>query len=259
MVELTIAEKLKQLYELQLVDSQIDEIEVLKGELPMEVSDLEDDIAGLETRVARLESNVKELEEETNRHVANIKESEALILRYKVQMDNVKNNREYEALTKEIEMQNLEIQLSEKRVKQARMDVDAKKETLHANQEKLAKKQKDLENKRIELSQIIAKTEKEEERLRQRSEAARIGIEDRLMLAYDKIRTSYRNGLAVVTIARDACGGCFNMIPPQMQLEIAQRKKIVACEHCGRILVDESIVEEVKQNVNIAETSILDD
>lgn len=244
-VELSVAEKLKQLYELQLVDSQINKIEILKGELPVEVEDLSDEIQGLETRIKRLQSQIKDLEQEASKHQINIKEAEALIQRYQQQMDNVKNNREFEALTKELEMQNLEIQLSEKKHKQSKADVVAKQETLKAAEERMDGKLKELETKKVELSKIIEKTEKEEQRLHGISQKVRTNIEDRLVKAYDKIRHSYRNGLAVVTVERNSCGGCFNKIPPQLQLEIAQRKKIIACEHCGRILVDDQLIAEV--------------
>lgn len=241
--ELTIAEKLKRLYELQLIDSEIDEIGILKGELPMEVRDLEDEIAGLQTRVNRLTTNVSDMQSDISRHTANMKEAETLIARYEKQMDNVKNNREYDALQKEIELQRLEIQLSEKKSREVGALVGNKEETLNAAEERLAQKQKDLEVKKVELEKIIVKTEKEEEKLKKKSEKARKDIEDRLLKAYTKVRTSYRNGLGVVTVARDACGGCFNQIPPQVQLEISLRKKILACEHCGRVLVDDKIME----------------
>lgn len=244
MAELTVAEKLKQLYELQLIDSEIDEIAVLKGELPIEVSDLEDEIAGLETRIKKLESVIQDMNTEAGRHEANIKEAEALILRYQTQMDNVKNNREYDALTKELELQKLEIQLSEKKIRQVNLEIQNKEGTLEATKERLEGKLKDLETKKVELAKIIEKTEKEEEKLLKKSEKAKKKIEDRLMKAYNKVRKSYRNGLAVVTVSRDSCGGCFNKIPPQLQLEIGQRKKIIACEHCGRILVDDYILQE---------------
>jgi predicted nucleic acid-binding Zn-ribbon protein len=240
--EITVAEKLKTLYQLQLIDSQISEIEILKGELPMEVSDLEDDIAGLETRLEKTENNIKELQATVARFLNNVKEAEALKVKYKTQLDNVKNNREYEALTKELEMQDLDIQLAEKRSKQAKIDMVKQEESLASTEERLGKKRKDLEAKRIELNEIISKTESDERALRAESDAAREHIEERLIKAYDKIRSSYRNGLAVVTIQRDSCGGCFNKIPPQVQLEISMRKKIIACEHCGRILVDDYIL-----------------
>lgn len=253
MAELTVEEKLRQMFELQLVDSQIDEIQILKGELPDEVQDLEDDIAGLELRMQRIETAIKELRDEANNHQAKIKEAEAAILRYQAQLDNVKNNREFEALTKELEFQKLEIQLAEKRIRQTRAEIEGKEETLKANEERLQKKRKELETKKAELAQIIEKTEQEEQELRAKSELARQRIEERLIKAYDKIRSSYRNGLAVVTVERDSCGGCFNKIPPQMQLEIGMRKNIIACEHCGRILVDEGIASEVKERFGALE------
>lgn len=236
--ELTIAEILKSLFNLQAIDSEIDEIEILKGELPIEVSDLEDEIAGLQTRIDRLDGNIKDLEADITKHSGNIKDAEALIAKYEKQMDNVKNNREYDALSKELEMQRLEIQLSEKKMKELNNFVANKKETLHASNERIEGKNKDLETKKVELEKIIEKTIKTEEKLRKKSEKAKKGIEDRLLKAYDRIRGNYRNGLAVVTIERESCGGCFNKIPPQIQLEVAMRKKIIACEHCGRILVD---------------------
>lgn len=242
--ELSVADKLKQLLELQMIDSQIDEIKTLKGELPIEVSDLEDEIAGLDTRVQKLESNINDLESDISRHEANIHEAENLIQRYKTQLDNVKNNREYEALTKELELQTLEIQLQEKRIREARVQIEAKEETLMATRERMDSKRKDLETKKVELAQIIEKTEQEEKELRGKSDDHRQHIEERLLKAYDKTRTSYRNGLAVVTVQRDSCGGCFNKIPPQLQLEIAMHKKIIVCEHCGRILVDERILQD---------------
>ncbi|MEL7376569.1 MAG: C4-type zinc ribbon domain-containing protein [Bacteroidota bacterium] len=240
-----VEQKLHDLFALQHIDSKIDEIEVLKGELPMEVSDLEDEIAGLETRVGRLEGQVKELQTEISNHDANIHEANQLIERYEKQMDNVKNNREYEALMKETEMQRLEIQLSDKKIGQATRELEAKQEVLAATKERHTGKAEVLETKREELKSIITKTEKEEKKLRKASDKARKEIEDRLLRSYDRIRTNYRNGLAVVTVERNSCGGCFNAIPPQQQLEISQSKKIQACEHCGRILVDSAIVEEV--------------
>jgi uncharacterized protein len=238
----SVAEKLKLMYELQLVDSELDQIQILKGELPIEVSDLEDEIEGLQTRSAKIGSQLKESEAEVAKHNNNIKESEANIARYTKQLDNVKNNREYEALTKEIESQNLEIQLSQKRIREYQVIVQQKQETLTATDQRLTLKRKDLDNKKVELAQIIEKTEKEEEKLNKRIEKARKKIEERLLRAYDKTRRSYRNGLAIVTIERDACGGCFNKTPPQVNLEVGLRKKIIACEHCGRILVDNDIL-----------------
>jgi uncharacterized protein len=240
--DLNIAEKLKSLYELQLIDSEIDEIKILKGELPMEVSDLEDELAGLETRIRRLSEQVQDLEGEISKHNSNIKESEALMLRYQKQIDNVKNNREFEALTKELELQKLEIQLSEKKIRESQVNLDAKRETLATNQQRFDAKQKDLDTKKLELAEIIEKTENEENELIKQSDAAKAKLDERLLKAYTKIRENYRNGLAVVKVERDSCGGCYNNIPPQIQLEIGMHKKIVACEHCGRILIDEKIL-----------------
>jgi uncharacterized protein len=240
--EIPVKERLRNLYDLQKIDSQLDEIQILKGELPREVQDLEDELAGIETRISKLKGTVKELEAEGNRHQSNIKDAEGLIAKYTKQLDDVKNNREYEALTKEIEMQKLEIQLSEKNIKKSKEAVTEKKEQLEINEEKLAAKQQDLELKKVELEKIIAKTEKDEERLQKQIEKARKKLEDRLLAAYDKIRKSYRNGMAIVTIEREACGGCFNQIPPQKKLEIGLCKKIIACEHCGRVLVDAEVI-----------------
>lgn len=240
-VEASITEKLKKMWDLQQVDSQLDEIQILKGELPMEVADLEDEIAGLETRSKKLRAGVKEGDQEIARFQTAAKDAEANIKKYQKQLEEVKNNREYEALQKEIELAHLDIQLSEKKVRDAKGKLDAQKESLTIAEAKLDAKQKDLDAKKVELQGIIEKTEAEENRLRTQSVKAREGIEDRLLNAYDKTRRTYRNGLAVVTVERNSCGGCFNHVPPQVQLEIGMHKKIIACEHCGRILVDQSI------------------
>ena len=242
--ERTVEEKLRDLYQLQLIDSQLDEIEILKGELPMEVSDLEDEIEGLNTRIGRLEGNVSDLEDEISRHRGNIADSQRLIERYEEQMNNVKNNREYEALMKETEMSRLEIQLSEKKMRSNESELGTRREALEGTQERRDEKIALLEVKQEELKAIIAKTEKEEKKLRRQSDKQRKLIEERFLRAYDKTRNTYRNGLAVVTVERNACGGCFNAIPPQQQLEISQRKRVLACEHCSRVLVDDTILEE---------------
>ena len=239
--ELTVEEKLRQLFSLQTIDSKIDQIEILKGELPMEVQDLEDEIAGLDKRLANLQGNVDEIDGGISRHQANIKESESLQQKYQKQLDDVKNNREFAALTKELELQRLEIQLSEKRINEAKGQKEAKMEVLTGTKDKLKLKNKDLEAKNVELEKIIEKTEKEEKSLKKKSTSAKKKIEERLIKSYERIRNNYRNGLAVVTVERDSCGGCFNQIPPQMQMEISLRKKIIACEHCGRILIDNEI------------------
>jgi predicted nucleic acid-binding Zn-ribbon protein len=240
-VEASIAEKLQKLWNLQQNDSQLDEIQILKGELPMEVSDLEDEVAGLDTRIKKLKATLKESEQDVAKMAVSAKEAEANIKRYQKQLEEVKNNREYEALQKEIELAKLDIQLSEKRTREAKVQLDGKKESLIITESKFEAKQKELDAKKVELQGIIEKTEKEENRLRTLSEQARHGIEQRLLNAYDKTRRTYRNGLAVVTVERNSCGGCFNLVPPQIQLEIGLYKKIIACEHCGRILVDHAI------------------
>ena len=241
-----VSDTLKGLYELQLIDSKIDEIQVLKGELPIEVSDLEDEIAGLEKRINTLNEKIAEIDGEISAHNANIKESTMLIERYEKQLDEVKNNREYEALSKEISLQKLEIQLSEKKIGEANTMREARQGTLDETDEKLKAKQEDLKVKQVELEKIIDKTNAQEKKLTKLSASFQKNIEDRFLNSYHRIRERYRNGLAVVTVRRDACGGCFNRIPPQQQIEIGLYKKVVACEHCGRVLVDEVISEELE-------------
>lgn len=237
----SVEDRLRRLFTLQEIDSKLDEIEVLKGELPMEVNDLDDEIAGLETRTNNLKAAVKEIEAEVTHLKGKIKEAETLQKKYKKQLDDVKNNREYDALTKEIELQGLEVQLCEKKIRDAQSRIDVKEETLKEAKARMSEKKKNLEAKKVELEKIIENTDKEEKKLKRAGTAARKEIDERLLAAYEKIRKSYRNGLAVVPVDRDACGGCFNQIPPQIQLEISQRKKIIACEHCGRIMVDNEI------------------
>lgn len=241
MAELTVEEKLRALFALQSVDSKIDEIQILKGELPMEVEDLEDEIEGLKTRIGKAEDALAEANADILAHSTNIKEAEALIQKYEKQQDNVKNNREYEALIKEIEIQRLEIQLSEKRSREGKAKLSGKEDAVTASKERLDEKNKNLEYKKVELDKIIKDTEKAEKNLLKASDKSRKTIENRLLKAYDKVRKAYRNGLAVVSVERNSCGGCYNEIPAQVQLEIGQRKKIMACEHCGRVLVDNEI------------------
>lgn len=240
-VEASVAEKLKALWNLQQIDSQLDEIQILKGELPMEVSDLEDEIAGLDTRIKKLKAVLKENEQEISKMQATAKDADANIKKYQKQLDEVRNDREFKALQSEIDLAKLDIQLSEKKVREAKASLDTKKDGLAVAEAKLEAKQKELDAKKVELQGIIEKTEQEENRLRAQSEKARKGIEERLLKAYDKTRRTYRNGLSVVTVERNSCGGCFNNVPPQIQLEIGLHKKIIACEHCGRILADHSI------------------
>ena len=239
--EISIEEKLRLLFSLQKIDTKIDEIEVLKGELPIEVSDLEDEITGLETRLKNLNETVKDIEKEGQKFTARMTEGETMIKKYTKQLDDVKNNREFDALSKELEMQKLEIQLAEKKAREISDKVAVKNAVIKEAKEKLKAKKTNLDVKKDELKSIIAKTEKEEKALRKNASTAEALIDERLLKAYHRIRNNYRNGLALVVIERDSCGGCFNQIPPQIQLEVSQRKKIIACEHCGRILVDDEI------------------
>jgi uncharacterized protein len=240
-MENSITERLKALWDLQLVDSQLDEIKILKGELPMEVSDLEDDVAGLNTRKEKIEASIKDTELEAGEMTAMTKEAEANIVKYKKQLDDVKNSREFDSLNKMLDMANLDIQLAAKKLKELKGIIEGKKETLAVTEARLAGRKKDLEVKKQELQSIIEKTEKDEEKYQKQSEKAQKKIDERLLKAYSKIRTSYKNGIAVATIERDSCGGCFNYIPPQLQLEIGMHKRIIACEHCGRILIDDTV------------------
>ena len=241
--DFSVEEKLVNLYKLQTVDSSIDEIEILRGELPMEVKDLEDEVQGLLNRQSRIEEEINGITEFIETKKAAIKESEALLAKYEQQSDNVKNNREFEAINKEIEMQGLEIKLAEKHIRDANEDLGEKIKVLDAAKKTIASKDGVLTHKKSELEKIIADTEIEEKELRKKSDEARGHIDERLLYSYDRIRNSYHNGLAVVTVERDACGGCFNSIPPQRQSEIRLHKKIIVCENCGRILVEEDVTK----------------
>ncbi len=239
--EMSVADKLRALYDLQSIDSKIDEIRVIKGELPIEVKDLEDEIEGLTTRLKNIEDGIKSLELEIVKHRNNVKDCETLIGKYEKQQDTVKNNREFEALAKEIELQGLEIQLSEKKQRDAKKRIEEREISLDTTRKKLDIRQKECANKRVELERIIRETEAEEAEIAERSVIAQEKIEERLLKAYQKTRANYRNGLAVVKVSRNSCGGCFSKVPAQLQVEIATRKKITVCENCGRILVDENI------------------
>jgi len=241
----SIEETLTELYSLQLIDSKIDQIEILKGALPIEVKDLEDEIEGLETRLVKVKENLDDVKSTGSQHKANIKEAETLIERYEKQLEEVKNNREYDALSKEIELQKLEIQLSEKKIRETDRIKEVKEEALNNSQDRLDSKKNDLVEKKVELDKILSKTNKEEATLKKKSDKAQKNIEDRLLASYKRIRNRYRNGLSVVTVKREACGGCFARIPPQLQIEIGQRKQLVACEHCGRVLIDDELADEV--------------
>jgi len=239
-----VDEKLKDIYELQKIDSEIDKIKTLRGELPLEVQDLEDEIAGLETRIGKYDEEVKELEGAVSKKKNEITDAQALIKKYETQQANVRNNREFDSLTKEIEYQSLEIQLCEKRIKEFSVRLGEAQSQLDEAKLKFEERQRDLQTKKQELEEIIAETQKEEEALKASSMEISSRVEDRFLRAYKRIRENARNGLAVVSVQRDACGGCFNRIPPQRQLDIRSRKKIIVCEYCGRILVDTEITRQ---------------
>jgi len=244
--ELTVEEKLKALFELQMVDSKIDDIKRLRGELPLEVQDLEDEIEGLQTRVQNYEEDVVKFEESIANKKNEIKEAQALIKKYTEQQNNVRNNREFDSLSKEIEFQTLEIELCEKRIKEFTVKIEEKKVIIDDSKGILEDRTGDLGTKKGELDSITSETQKEEESYENKSLELQEMIEDRLRNAYKKIRGNARNGLAVVPVHRDACGGCFNKIPPQRQLDVRSRKKIIVCEYCGRILVDPDMEEDFK-------------
>ena len=243
-IEVSVEQKLVALYTLQQVDSKIDEIRAYRGNLPLEIQDLEDQIAGLETRIDNLKVDSKQFQRVVSDYTVKIKETKDLVKKYEEQQNNVRNNREYDSLTKEIEYQNLDIQVSEKRIKEAQTriaEVDLKINEAHQRLEELNNA---LKEKKEELSSLVEGTEKEEEQLLQRSAECEQLVEDRLLVAYKRIRKNARNGLAVVGIFDEACGGCFNRIPPQHQLDICTHKKIIVCEYCGRILVDKGIIAQ---------------
>ena len=239
--DISIEEKLRALHELQSVVSDVDKIKTLRGELPLEVQDLEDEITGLKTRIVNLEDEIKSLETAIKNKKIAIKDSEALIKKYTDQQNNVRNNREFDSLSKEIEFQTLEIELSEKRIKEFTAEMAEKKTAIDSSKTLLEERVDDLDRKKNELDEITQETRIEEEKLKSKAEKIESFIEPRLLTAFKRIRKNARNGLAVVTIQRDACGGCFNKIPPQRQMDIANRKKIIVCEYCGRILVDKDI------------------
>lgn len=244
--EYSVEEKLTSLVRLQKVESKLDEIRILKGELPMEVADLEDEIHGLHARQLRIEEEINGIKEFIDQKKAAIKDAEELVKKYEKQSENVKNNREFEAITKEIEMQQLEVKLCEKHIKDANEEIAEKAALLEKAKKAIATKEGVLNAKKGELEKIISTTEKEEKDLGKKAGEAREQVDGRLLASYEKIRTSYRNGLAVVPVERDACGGCFNYIPPQKQSEIRQRKKVMICENCGRILVDNDLNDSVE-------------
>lgn len=235
--EVSVAERLEAIYELQKIDSEIDRIKTYRGELPLEVEDLEDEVAGLETRIKKIQGELKELEQSISDRKNAIKDSEASIERYKEQQKNVRNNREFESLDKEMEFQSLEIKLNEKKIKEEKVQVAHKKEILDDVNEKIVGVKEVLASKKAELDAIVAETLADEEKLNEKSKNAMAKIDERLLTAYKSLRGNVLNGLAVVKIDRDCCGGCFNRIPAQRQLDIQSKRSINVCEHCGRIIV----------------------
>jgi predicted nucleic acid-binding Zn-ribbon protein len=243
-MEQSVEEKLKALFELQTLHTQIDKIRQTRGELPMEVADLEDEVAGLETRIQKIKADLDELEDSIVTRKNLIKEALAATKKYETQLNDVKNNREYDAISKEIEIQGLEIQVSEKKIKEYSFEIQNKTEVYESALANITERKKDLELKKAELDTITAETEKDEASILVKAQEAEKHIDERLLIAYNRLRSNAKNGLTVVTIQRDSCSGCFNQIPPQRQLDIRQRKRIIVCEHCGRILVDEGFALE---------------
>ena len=246
-MEQTVEQKLKALYELQTIHTKIDKIRQVRGELPMEVADLEDDVAGLETRIQKIKSELDDLEDDIVTRKNLIKESQANTKKYETQLNEVKNNREYDAISKEIEIQGLDIQVSEKKIREFGFEITTKTQVYEKALADLEARKSDLDAKKAELGTITAETEKEETELTALADKATVTIDERLLIAYNRLRHNAKNGLAVVTIQRDSCSGCFNQIPPQRQSDIRQRKKIIVCEHCGRILVDELMAMTVEE------------
>ncbi len=236
--ELTVEQKLKTLFQLQTMVSEIDKIKTLRGELPLEVQDLEDEIIGLSTRIDKIKSEVDSLKSAIAGKRVEIETSKAAVDKYKSQQDNVRNNREYDFLTKEIEFQTLEIELCEKRIKEFSAEEQEKSAEVATSTAALNERQKDLDQKKSELEEIVSETKQEEEKLREKAKDLETKIEPRLLQSFKRIRKNSRNGLGIVYVQRDACGGCFNKIPPQRQLDIRSRKKVIVCEYCGRIMID---------------------
>ena len=247
--DVAVEKRLVALYTLQSVDSEIDKIRIIRGELPQAVQDLEDEIAGLHTRIDNFNNEIKETEAANKARLTEIDEHNEQIKKYQKQQDNVRNNREFESLNKEIEFQNLEIQLCERKNKEGKAHVSELKQHIEAAKVLLENREKDLDAKREELTSITAETEKDEERLRKMSAEQEQFIDERYLTAYKRIRNAARNGLAVVQIDRDSCGGCYSHIPPQRQMEIKMHKKVIVCENCGRILVDSDIAAKAKANL----------
>ena len=247
--EITVEDKLRALYDLQLIDSRVDEIRNVRGELPLEVEDLEDEVQGLKTRLDKLKTDVETINYEISAKKNLIEEAKTLIKKYSEQQKNVRNSREFNSLAKEVEYQELEIQLAEKNIKEFKAQIDQKKEVIAETKERLSERESHLKHKKGELDAILAETEKEEKALLEKSESYQSQIEERLVKAYKRIRQNVKNGLAVVPVERGASGGSFFTIPPQVQVEIASRKKIITDEHSGRILVDPILAEEEQEKM----------
>ena len=243
-ITISVEDKLKALHSLQTIDSEIDKIRIVRGELPLEIEDLEDSVAGLNTRLDKFNLELEKINEDIVGNNQSISLANDAINKYEKQLKNIKNNREYTSLTKEIEYQNLEIQIAEKKKKENEANIIHKQEIINACQEQIDEKNNELGLKQKELNEIIKETEKEEALLLKKSQKAEKLIDDRLLNAYKRIRSKVSNGLAVVSVERDACGGCFSQIPPQRQLDIQMHKKVIVCEHCGRIMVDSAIFSQ---------------
>jgi len=251
--EYSVEEKLQSLYQLQTMLTEIDKIKTLRGELPLEVQDLEDEIAGLTTRIEKASTDVVEMSKGVAENKNIIEVSKSQIAKYQEQQDHVSNNREFDSLNKEIEFKNLEVELAEKRIREFNAGISAKKEEIESNKALVEEKKQDLEVKKSELHEIIEENRQEEERLREKCKALELNIEPRLLQSFKRIRNNTRNGLGIVYVQRESCGGCFNKIPPQRQLDIRMRKKIIVCEYCGRIMIDPELAG-VKEEPKVAET-----
>ena len=247
--EATVEEKLRALYDLQLIDARVDQIRNVRGELPLEVEDLEDEVAGLNKRIEKLENDLSLVEDQIKTKKIQIEDSKVSIKKYTEQQQNVRNNREFNALSKEVEFQELEIQLADKNIKEYKAQIEQKGEVINTTKERLEERETHLKHKKSELDAILSETEKEEKALLKKSEDFEKGMEERLVKAYKRIRTNVRNGLAVVPVERGASGGSYFTIPPQVQVEIASRKKIIIDEHSGRILVDSELAAEEKERM----------
>tara|TARA_B110000438_G_scaffold52248_1_gene52482 strand:- start:5869 stop:6618 length:750 start_codon:yes stop_codon:yes gene_type:complete len=242
-VTITVEDRLKALYQLQIIDSEVDKIRIVRGELPLEIEDLEDLLAGLKTRLDKLTGELEIITNDVLSKKNIILDASTLVKKYEKQLKNIKNNREFSSLTKELEYKGLEIQLNEKQIIELQAKVLHKEEVINESKHQISEREQELSVKNKELAAIVKETEKEEKVLLKKSDKAQVVIEERILSAYNRIRSKVKNGLAVVSVDRDACGGCFNQIPPQRQLDIQMHKKVIVCEHCGRILVDSNILD----------------